>query len=1230
MALLAHYKLDENANDSIGGYNGALSGSYSTGRIGSAIAITSNQSITFISKKAPITLTGWFKLGVNSDDIDGTVVGLQQDTTNNIYLGVYGTGNAPFMDSNGYVSYHDHYTYNYLATTWYFYVMSITPNSSTITVYNSTGQVTQKSRGDALYSSYTFNKLYLGNAGGTCYHDDVRIYDHILSLKEIKELVKCKVLHYTFDKLEEYTTNLIPDGNFSTKTLQGPYTAANGGTLTFLDGAGVDGSNALVHTVVTGADSYTNYCTTASAVLGNVIEGEKYTASIYARSATSTNAAGQIYIFSLNSAYAYASGLTSSSFTITPKWQRFTVTYTIPTGTGALYLAARVDCDTNGAIIHWSNWQLEKKDHATPFVNGTRNDIITDSSGYGNNGVLDVNCPVWKSDGKIGSGNTYYNGSQFFPFALTISNPFSISCWIKTSGTGEQHFIASNDAWSNGRYRFYLSSGSLVFAEYDVNISSGATTFNNNVWHHVMISYDGTTAYLYADGALVISAAKVFSITSTMSAIGRLYVGAADIRYFTGDIDDVRIYLSSLTLADAEELSQTRASIDNSGSFFVQEIKEHNYYDPFIKSNNLVINGSQQLASNNNFSWATYNAGGYLTLAGNTSTRMSDTFIPVNPNHVYAGEGEIKSEVASSQLYFGFACYDKDYNFIERQMCTHFVNTETTLAVDLINGATTITVTSGANWKTSADAASYRYVGIWGVQSVYPSYTYTRNYLQYSNIVGNLITLSSAWTGSTVVAGTPVANNWASGAYNYKYASGVITNLTWTKYGGSNYTSTGNIVNDEGNFRFGTAYIKLLFLINYNNVAGSIFNGRNFKFWNLTTNQVVYSSNDKNDLTTSGVIECSEVNEIGPTKGLVAWYDFDDLPQIPDGAVTYKQGDATTDTWSGWAASQGTMAVTSGTARLTKTSTTWNWARLYLTVAAGTAKFYRLKVTALQALTGLSLYATVDGIIDTAIKHMGAAAIGQTFIINNYMAGNVSYVHVNAQVAAITTVGALYDLSWIYIGDGSYTTKATDLTINKKDMLFNNVLPLPGKVNNGLYFSSDYVCYSSLTLDYFRMDKFSFSLWIKTSGLGSGQTLSGLVSITYGVRLYIDSSGRAGFSTWNINLNNVVQPSGNLYDNLWHHIVATFDGSIKKLYIDNVLVATSGVSTNRWNWTNGFYIGVDANDVNTYRYQGMMDDVRIYNRDLTVGEVDTLNKIVPYKTSMINDGTVLAYKLVES
>jgi len=70
------------------------------------------------------------------------------------------------------------------------------------------------------------------------------------------------------------------------------------------------------------------------------------------------------------------------------------------------------------------------------------------------------------------------------------------------------------------------------------------------VWHHIALTYDGTTARLYADGVEVASAPKTWNLVHSLARIGQQVSNDAEFWY--GDIDDVRIYSQTLS---AEEVA---------------------------------------------------------------------------------------------------------------------------------------------------------------------------------------------------------------------------------------------------------------------------------------------------------------------------------------------------------------------------------------------------------------------------------------------------------------------------------------------------------------------------------------------------------------------------------------------------------------------------------------------------------------------------------------------------
>jgi len=74
----------------------------------------------------------------------------------------------------------------------------------------------------------------------------------------------------------------------------------------------------------------------------------------------------------------------------------------------------------------------------------------------------------------------------------------------------------------------------------------------------------------------------------------------------------------------------------------------------------------------------------------------------------------------------------------------------------------------------------------------------------------------------------------------------------------------------------------------------------------------------------------------------------------------------------------------------------------------------------------------------------------------------------------------------------------------------------------------------------------------------------------------------------------------------WHHIAGTWDGAMKKLYVDGVL-RSQGASTGSISFENNFGLFIGANQGGALSFNGQLDDWRIYNRGLSAEEVWTLS-----------------------
>jgi len=107
-------------------------------------------------------------------------------------------------------------------------------------------------------------------------------------------------------------------------------------------------------------------------------------------------------------------------------------------------------------------------------------------------------------------------------------------------------------------------------------------------------------------------------------------------------------------------------------------------------------------------------------------------------------------------------------------------------------------------------------------------------------------------------------------------------------------------------------------------------------------------------------------------------------------------------------------------------------------------------------------------------------------------------------------------------------------------------------------------------------------------------------------------------------------------DGIWHHFVGVYNGSNIKLYRDNVLIDSTSLTGSIKTFSQGLeigrYAGGSGTGSNVNYFNGLIDDIRIYDRDLTQSEIsvlasDTLNTnsgLPVLTTTSISDTTAIS------
>jgi hypothetical protein len=171
---------------------------------------------------------------------------------------------------------------------------------------------------------------------------------------------------------------------------------------------------------------------------------------------------------------------------------------------------------------------------------------------------------------------------------------------------------------------------------------------------------------------------------------------------------------------------------------------------------------------------------------------------------------------------------------------------------------------------------------------------------------------------------------------------------------------------------------------------------------------------------------------------------------------------------------------------------------------------------------------------------------------------------------------------------------------------------VPGKIGNATEFFGVSTILSAASAPVLIDPMFTIGAWFLVNGIDPGGEC--VMTKALGTSFFnswatcLDDTGTPYFYTAQTTVDDsLLSPTGPISVGGWHYIAATWDGTTKNLWLDGAIVATdmpTGIDFD----DNPVYIGADVEGgMPTTFLNGLVDEVRVYNRVLSDAEIVALS-----------------------
>ncbi len=217
-------------------------------------------------------------------------------------------------------------------------------------------------------------------------------------------------------------------------------------------------------------------------------------------------------------------------------------------------------------------------------------------------------------------------------------------------------------------------------------------------------------------------------------------------------------------------------------------------------------------------------------------------------------------------------------------------------------------------------------------------------------------------------------------------------------------------------------------------------------------------------------------------------------------------------------------------------------------------------------------------------------------------------------------------ISWWPLDESSGST-AEDLINDNNGTLTNTPTWTTGKFGNALDFDIDDYVMADYNESLEASDKVSYGAWVKLDAFNSASAswvIGSNAPDNCGYNMVLKNTGVAQCAVMKSDGTWVSIAGGSISTGVWYNVYCVYDRDYLTLYVDGVRVGRASVGSDLYACSADFLIG-GTSSASRY-YDGLIDEVRVYDRALSDRDIEYLYEMSPYSfinyTDVFTNGTV--------